>query len=537
MERALSVTPKTKPRVVVVGAGATGAAFACRAAEAGLEVTCLERGHWAQSDTSPSDRPDWEMQRLTNRSPNPSVRQSKADYPILDDTSVIKPATFNGVGGSTVLWSAHSPRFRPSDFRVRSLDGVGADWPITYWDLAPYYELNDQVVGVSGRSGDPGNPPRTPRQTPPVPLGIAGRRVAQALNRLGWHWWPTDGQILTDPFNGRPACNGCGPCEMGCFSGARASADNTYWPRALAAGASLITGAAATRINTDSDGRATSVEWCDEMGTRHETQGDYIVLACNGIGTPRLLLASANADHPHGLANSSGQVGRNLMLHPIAGVTGIWNDRVDGWSGNDAFSLLSQHFYETETDRGFVRGYEMQLTRSQGPMLTALGGFGLDITWGPDHHRRFDAVFGHCATLAVTCEDLPSEHNFISLDESMTDRFGVPAARMHYQVEDNAHRMLDHGIESARRLLLEAGAREIVTTRVLPGAGFHLMGTARMGQDPDKSVVAADCRAHDVPNLLVIDGSVFASAAAVNPTPTMQAIALRAADLLIGSLT
>jgi len=278
---------------------------------------------------------------------------------------VIKPATFNGVGGSTVLWSAHAPRFRPSDFRVESLDGVGADWPISYWDLAPYYELNDRIVGVSGRSGDPGNPPRTPRQTPPVPLGDAGTRVGAALNRLGWHWWPTDGQLLTEPYNGRPACNGCGPCEMGCFTGARASADITYWPPALAAGAQLITGAAVTRINTGADGLANSVTWCDDSGEQHLTEADVIVMAGNGIGTPRLLLASASTAHPAGLANSSHQVGRNLMLHPIAGVTGVWDDRVEGWSGNDAFCLLTQHFYETDESRGFARGYEMQLTRSQ----------------------------------------------------------------------------------------------------------------------------------------------------------------------------
>ena len=526
-----------RPRVVVVGAGATGAALSWRAAEAGLDVTCLERGYWTPPVASPTTAPDWEARRVRDRSPNPNVRRLPEDYPILDDTSPIKPAIFNGVGGSTILWSAHVPRFRPSDFRVRTLDGVGADWPITYWDLAPYYELNDRIVGVSGRHGDPGNPPRTPRQTPPVPLGRAGRQVAEALNRLGWHWWPTDGQILTADYDGRPACNGCGPCEKGCHSGARASADNTYWPRALAAGARLVTGAAVTRITLAADGSARGVEWCDSEGRPHITEGDVVVLACNGIGTPRLLLASATPDHPQGIANSSGQVGRNLMLHPIAGVTGIWDERVEGWSGNDAFCLLTQEFYETDPARDFVRGYEMQLTRSQGPMVTALGGFGLDITWGPGHHDRFEKVFGHSATLAVTCEDLPDERNYISIDPSVTDRFGVPAARMHYTVEDNAERMLDHGIANAERLLREAGARETLVTRILPGAGFHLMGTARMGDDPATSVVDADCRTHDVRNLMIIDGSVFASAAAVNPTPTMQAIALRAADRLVASLS
>jgi choline dehydrogenase-like flavoprotein len=228
-------------------------------------------------------------------------------------------------------------------------------------------------------------------------------------------------------------------------------------------------------------------------------------------------------------------VGRNLMLHPIAGVSGVWDEPLASWAGNDAFCLLTQHFYETDSQRDFVRGYEMQLTRGQGPLITAFGGFGLGITWGANHHARFEELFGRVATLAVTCEDLPHPNNRITLDDGEVDRAGVPAARMHYEVEDNASRMLDHGIASAQRLLQEAGAKETTVTRVLPGAGFHLMGTARMGSDPADSVVDSDCRTHDVSNLLVIDGSVFASAAAVNPTPTIQAVALRAADRLAGA--
>jgi choline dehydrogenase-like flavoprotein len=322
---------------------------------------------------------------------------------------------------------------------------------------------------------------------------------------------------------------------MGCTRNARASADNTYWPLALAAGARLVTGAAVSRVLTDARGRATGAEWFDVAGRLNRTTADIVVLAANGIGTPRILLNSATAQFPDGLANASGQVGRNLMLHPIAGVSGIWDERLSGWSGNDAFCLLTQQFYETDSSRGFARGYEIQLTRSQGPMLTALGGFGLDVPWGRNHHARFERVFGHAATAAVTCEDLPDDRNFISLDDSASDRFGVPAARMNYQVEENAELMLDHGIASARTLMLEAGAVEVLTTRILPGAGFHLMGTARMGNDPDSSVINGDCRAHDVANLYIVDGSAFASAAAVNPTPTMQAIALRAADRILAT--
>jgi choline dehydrogenase-like flavoprotein len=244
-------------------------------------------------------------------------------------------------------------------------------------------------------------------------------------------------------------------------------------------------------------------------------------------------LNSVSKYFPDGLANSSGQVGKNFMLHPIAGVTGVWDDLVQSWAGNDAFCLLTQHFYETDPNRNFVRGYEMQVTRGQGPLISALGGFGLNVPWGKGHHERFDQVFGHVATVAVTCEDLPVDTNFVSIDSSTTDRFGVPSAVMNYQLEENSVRMKSHGLESAKAWLEAAGAKEVLVNPLLSQAGFHLMGTARMGSNPENSVVDQNCRSHDVPNLLVIDAGVFASSAAVNPTPTLQAVALRAADQLV----
>ncbi|NBO08308.1 MAG: GMC family oxidoreductase [Actinobacteria bacterium] len=518
--------------VLVVGAGAAGAAFTWRLASLGVEVTCLEQGDWQRPESSLTALKNWESKRIRERSPNPNIRRNPADYPILDDTSIIKPAIYNGVGGSTILWSAHTPRFRPSDFRVQSLDGVGADWPITYWDLAEYYEINDEMMGTSGLHGDPGNPPRAPRTTPPVPLGIAGSRIAEALNELKWHWWPSDGNILTQDRGSRRACNGCGPCEMGCATGARASVDITYWPEALALGAELRTGATVRRVLSDATGKATGVEWIDITGQEHVTHANIVVMAGNGIGTPRILLNSASKEHPRGLGNSSDQLGRNLMLHPIPVVTGVFDEDVESWSGNDAFALLIQEFYENNDARDFKRGYEMQVTRGQGPLITALGGFSLDIPWGKDHHEVFERYFGRVATVAVTCEDLPHPNNKVTIDSTVTDRFDIPAARMWYELEENSKRMISHGVKSATDLLRKAGARETHAKPFAPAAGFHLMGTARMGSNPEDSFVDQACRSHDVPNLLVIDGSVFASAAAVNPTPTLQAVALRAADLL-----
>jgi choline dehydrogenase-like flavoprotein len=520
--------------VVIVGAGASGAAAAWRLAAAGLRVTCLEQGGWVDPDATPSLRPDWEIARQTTHHPNPNVRQGAADYPVDDSEAAIKPFLYNAVGGSTILWGAHFPRFRPSDFKVRTLDGVGADWPISYEELAPWYEENDRMMGVSGLAGDPGNPARGARQMPPVPPGVAATRMAAAFDRLGWHWWPCDVAINTKPYGeGRGACNNCGPCDLGCPQGARSATDVTYWPQAIRARVRLITGARVFEVETDAQGRATGVAYYDAEGRVQRHRAAVVALAANGLGTARLMLLSRSKRFPDGIANDTGLVGRRLMHHPTGMVTGTFADAVEGWRGPFAVSILCQEFYETDPARDFVRGYQMQLIRSDGPVGTAVGGYLPRVPWGAGHHARFRQVFGHTASLTVTTEDLPREENRVTLSDRLTDANGIPAPKMTYTLDENTKRMIEHGIARASEAFGAAGAVDITPQRLVANAGFHLLGTACMGADPGASVVDARSRAHEVPNLVILDGSVFATAAALNPTSTIQALALRAADLLI----
>lgn len=520
--------------VLVIGAGAAGAAATWRLASAGLDVVCLERGDWPDWNPHPSLTDAWESRRVRDLNPNPNIRRGAADYPVEDDETPIKPIMFCGVGGSTVMWSAHAPRFHPSDFRTRSLDGVGDDWPLTYWELEPYYDLNDRMSGVSGLAGDPANPPRSPRQTPPVPLGPGGAKLAAAFDRLGWHWWPSDGAVNrdADPATGRDGCNNCGPCGLGCPRRARASTDVTYWPQALERGARLVTGATVARIACDRDGRAVSVDWIDETGALRHTAADLVILAANGVGTPRLLLASASAAHPAGIGNARDGVGRHLMHHPTAIVTGLFDEPTGLPEGPFACSLYSQEFYETDPARGAVRGYQMQGLRPQGPLATAIGGYARRLPWGRGHHDVFERTFGHDVSLTVTVEDLPAPDNRVTLDASRRDRAGVPAARLMYRLGRNERRLLDHGIARASEVLREAGAREIVVTPLFRAAGFHFLGTAAMGADED-AVTDAEGRVRGCPGLVVVDGSLFPSAGGVNPTPTLQANALRIADAIL----
>jgi choline dehydrogenase-like flavoprotein len=520
--------------VLIIGAGASGGAVAWRLARAGLRVTCLERGGWMDYDDAPSKAQDWELARQTTHHPNPNVRMNAWDYPIDDADAAIKPMMYNAVGGSTLHWGAHFPRFRPSDFRTQSLDGVGADWPLDYAELAPFYDENDRIMGVSGISGDPGNPHRAPREMPPLPLGRGAEIMAGAFDRLGWHWWVSDAAINTRPHGaGRGVCNHCGPCDLGCPVKARSSTDVTYWPRALAAGARLITGARVFEIESDARGRVTAAAYRDEAGTVRRHRAAVIVLAANGVGTARLMLLSRSKAHPEGLANDTDLVGRNLMHHPTGLVTGVFDEALDGFKGPFATSILCQQFYETDPARDFTRGFQMQLIRSDAPLGTAVGVYLPRVPWGEAHHARFLQTFGRTASLTVTTEDLPDPDNRVTLSDRLTDADGLPAPKMTYRVGENTRAMIRFGLARAREAFEEAGAVETVAQDLLEGAGFHLLGTARMGDDPATSVVDRWCRAHSAPNLMVVDGSVFVTAAALNPTPTIQALALRAADALL----
>jgi choline dehydrogenase-like flavoprotein len=456
---------------------------------------------------------------------------NKWDYPIDATDTPIQPSLYNAVGGSTIHWGAHFPRMKPSDFRVFSQDGVALDWPISYFELAEYFEINDQMMGVSGLAGDPAYPPRGAREFPPLPIGLGAKKISQAYERLGYHWWPVDSAIINGQKGTRKSCNNCGPCDLGCPRGSRASVDLAYWPEAIAAGAQLITEATVTKIISNKN-EVSGVLYRDAAGQQHQLTARNVVLAGNGIGTARLLLLSANEHYDSGLANNSDQVGRNLMHHPTGLVTGIFDEYLDGFKGPFAVSIYSQEFYETDTSRGFVRGYQAQTIRSDGPLGTASGGYTKPVKWGRNHHEDFYQQFGKTASITVTTEDLPTPDNRVTLS-SQVDRHGFKIPKLTYQVDENARKILDFGIKTNTNVLMEAGAREVITTPLVGSAGFHLMGTARMGDDPSNSVVDAVCRSHDLSNLWIVDGSVFVTAGALNPTSTIQAIALRAADAML----
>jgi choline dehydrogenase-like flavoprotein len=516
--------------VLVIGGGVSGGVMAKRLVEAGLEVLCLEQGQWPDRAEYPGATAEWELVAAKQWSSTPGIRNGPADYPIDLTASERGILNFNGVGGGSILYNAQWPRMLPEDFSVRTLDGVADDWPIGYRELQPYYEATDADFGVSGLGGNPMYPPGADPPLPPLPIGDIGLRVARAHARLGWHWWPGTNAILSGPRAGRNPCVQRGSCGSGCNEGAKASTNLTHWPVVVGHGGRIVTGARVRRIAVDERGLACGAEWVDPDGREHYQPASVVVCAANGIGTARLLLLSACAAHPEGLANSSGLVGRNLMLHPLVSVSGVFDAPVQGWRAHAGALIQSLEFARSDPERGFVRGATWSLGTAGGPLKAV---FAVDGShrWGPEHHAGFKHRFGRTGAWVIIAEDLPDPDNRVTLSDSLADSSGIPAPELHYRIGDNTRKLMDWNVARARESLAAAGATDI---EVIPHrANGHLLGTARMGTHRATSVVDPDCIAHDIANLVVPDGSVFVTAGSANPTTTIAAVALRAAERLI----
>lgn len=512
--------------VLVVGAGPAGAVAATRLADAGLDVVCLEQGDWPDYTNARAGHPDFELRAQRDWDWNPTTRRLPGDYPVDSTRSDVTALMWNGVGGGSVVYAGVWERNLPSDFRVRTLDGVADDWPFEYTDLQPYYEQVERDFGVAGLEGDPAHPPGAPPPLPPVPLGRIGRRGARAHNALGWHWWPGPNAIATRPYRGRTQCVQRTACLWACPDGAKASADRTHWRPAVDDGrVRLVTGARVRELE-HANGLVTGAVWVDRDGREHRQRAGVTVLAANAVGTARLLLLS-------GLANSSGLVGRRLMMHPWATVTGLFDDDLSGDQGPWGQLLHCLEFYETDAARGFVRGAKWGLMVTGGPIAAMFAPHFGGPVFGDGFHETLRARLARSAMWGIVGEDLPNEENRVELHAELVDDFGVPAPSIVHRYDENAERLMAFNVERARESMAAMGAYETLAPPQGPEIGWHMLGTARMGDDPQTSVVDRDGCAHDVPNLWVVDGSVWPTSAAVNPTATIAAVALRSAERLL----
>jgi choline dehydrogenase-like flavoprotein len=530
-----SACPADAVDVLIVGAGASGAVVARHLTGAGLSVLCLEQGDWVDPSEFPGERREYDALITRRWHPNPNLRGAGSDYPIDASASDVPPSMFNGVGGSTLLYNGSWPRMLPADFRVRSLDGIADDWPLDYEDLAPYYAQVERDFGVSGLAGDPAYPPGEEFPLPPLPLGPFGHAAARGMNARGWHWWPHPTAIASRAHGHLAACVRIGTCMSGCPRGAKASTDLTHWRDAVAAGARLLTGARVREITLDARGRAGGAIYVDRDGEEHHQRARIVVLAANGVGTARLLLLSRSSAHPDGLANSSGLVGKRLMMHPPTSVVGVYPEPLESWIGPAGPPVISLEFAGSDDSRGFPRGAKWDAFPVAGlhSNVERFADRPFEDRFGAAYHQNLKRVVGHAFDWDILVEDLPLESNRVVLSEELRDGDGIPSPAVHYRLSADTRANLAFQIDRATEAHEAGGATETFVADWYPTQGWHLLGTARCGEDPASSVVDQYGEAHDAPNLFVVDGSVFVTSSPVNPTPTICAFALRSAEQIV----
>jgi choline dehydrogenase-like flavoprotein len=498
--------------VLIIGAGASGGVVAKRLAEAGFGVVCLEQGDWLDRADYPGNKLDWELKARKDWATSPNIRGLAGDYPIVEDDTPVSPLMYNAVGGSTIIFAGAWPRALPSDFRVRSLDGVADDWPIDYFELLPYFYRTDRDFGVSGLPGDPAYPPDTEdAPMPPLPIGSAGLKVARGMTKLGWHWWPEFNSINSVAYDGRRPCVQRSTCQSGCNEGAKASTDLTHWPKAISMGARLVTGARVRRIETDASGLATGATWIDRDGAEHFEPARVVVLAANAIGTPRLLLLSASPAHPDGLANSSGLVGRRYMAHLATMMQGFHPFRKNPTVFQKTVAI--NDFYLRGPRTPYPLGSIQSQGRTHGVMAQTV--VPSIPVWA------YDAWVARGVDWLAMSEDLPRPENRVTI---------APDGRIRLEYHANnvgAHREL---VAEVIRMLRKLGFWKVMTHSHKAQNTTHQCGTLVFGRESRTSVLDPFCRTHDVENLFVVDASFFPSSAAVNPGLTIAAQALRVAD-------
>jgi len=497
---------------VIVGTGAGGGTLACKLAEAGFSVIAMDAGpYWRPLEDFASDE----------------TEQSKlywTDERIVDGENPLTMGANNSgksVGGSTVHFAMVSLRFRPEWFKSRSKLGYGADWPIGWEEMWRYYREVEQALHISGPVHYPWGPKRPRYPLRAHPLNAAAKYLARGAEALGADWTETPIATLSAPIGKAHPCAYRGFCVTGCSTNAKQSVLTTWLPRALKAGAEIRDLAMVGRIETKA-GRATGVHY-HRQGEWHFQKARNVVVAGYAIETPRLLLNSANDDHPEGLANSSGLVGRNLMVQLNQAAWGMVDDEVRSYKGPPSLAI-TEHWNYRDEGKDYHGGW---CYMSQGPLpitwaKTLALGKGL---WGQQLLDEMERA-NHSVGLKMVGEVLPDERNRVTLADK-TDQYGLPVARVTYSHGENEKAMMAHAVDYMDRALEATGATERWQEM---DDTCHLNGTARMGDNPRSSVVDADCRSWDIPNLWICDGSVFPTVGGVNPSLTIQAIACRTGD-------
>lgn len=507
--------------VVIIGTGAGGGVLGHELAAKGIPVVALEAGGNYQPEDFIND--EWEsfaqLAWLDMRTTSGSWRIAR-DFPNLPSWIV------KAVGGTTTHFAGASLRFQEHEWKALTTYGPvqGAnllDWPIDAAEMAPWYDKAEARMGVT-RTGDrPGLP------------GNNNFKVFEAgAKKLGYKDVDTGHMAINSiDYDDRISCQQTGFCFQGCKWGAKWSTAYTDVPRAMDSGNyELRTGAMALRIEHDDRGRVTGVVYVDSNGKEQRQKARIVAVAGNTIESPRLLLNSASPMFPDGLANSSGQVGRNYMRHTTGSVYGIFEQPVRMWRGTTMAGVIRDEAGHNPS-RGFVGGYELETLSLGLPFMAAFLDPG---AWGREFTSAIDG-YDKMAGMWIVGEDMPQETNRVTLNHDVKDKFGQPVPNVHYDDHPNDLAMRAHAYARGEALYKAVGAVRTLPTPPYPST--HNLGTNRMSEKPRDGVVNRYGQSHDIPNLFVSDGSQFTTGAAENPTLTIVALALRQADYLSGELS
>jgi choline dehydrogenase-like flavoprotein len=504
--------------LAVVGAGAGGSVLAQRLARRGWKVVVLDAGpfwdpdeDWV-SDEAGSHRLYWTEPRVIGGS---------------DPVELGKNNSGHGVGGSMVHYAGYTPRFHPSDFEVYSRDGVGEDWPIGYGELRREYQRLELELPVSGEAWPWGEPHRYPYM--PHPVAGGAEMAIGGARKLGIEMKVGPVGITNGSFGNRPHCIYRGFCLQGCKVNAKASPLVTHLPDAIEHGAEIRGNCMVTQVEVDpgaAPARVSGVRYIDADGVERMQRAHAVAVCGYSIESPRLLLNSTSRRFPHGLGNSSDQVGRCVMVQGAPQVAGRFPVELRMYKAPPP-EISSEQFYETDPSRGFARGFSIQTV---GPLPIAwaehvlAGGH-----WG-QALREYMRDYNHWYTLGALSELLPRPGNRVTVTSEVVDRHGLPVARMDYAQDENDRKNIAFAKQTLRDILEAAGAQDILEI----DRYAHLVGGCRMGSDPERSVVGADHRVWELENLFVADGSVMPTQGSANPALTIMALASRLAGLLAG---
>jgi len=532
------------PDFVIVGSGAAGGVMAKELATAGFHVVVLEQGPYLHAQDFAHDEVKvlFQEQLVNNQKLQPSTFRKSETEKARPQKSI---EYCRIVGGGSVHFTANYWRFHESDFRERSqwgeVPGASlADWPIDYQDLEPYYTKAEYELGISGLAGaNPFEAPRSkPYPLPPLPVKSSGVLFERAARKLGLHPFPAPMAIISRDYQGRSACQHCGFCMFfGCEWGAKSSTLATVIPAAEKTGRCEIRpGCYVRKVETNAEGRATGVIYFNAARKEVFQRARAVILCANGAETPKLLLMSKSNRFPQGLANSSGLVGRNLMVDLGCISCGLFEHPLNEHKSVMVTRVIHDH-YVADPKHSFYGGAGIDARFIGPPALFALAGLPADAPrWGREFKQMLAHYFSRSMVLLAHTTCLAQEKNSISLDPDVKDAWGLPAVRVTYDFHADDLKTLRFSQEKEMEILDAAGALKTWTfptdSDIFPTR--HLMGTCRMGADPKSSVINTDHRTHDVPNLFLCDGSSLVTCGRQQPTATIQALAYRAAERIAG---